>query len=58
MRIQCPVCRSYRIVAREVGKKAGGLIGLLGGAAGGAASTLGGAKSAVPSVRFSPVHPA
>jgi hypothetical protein len=41
MRIQCSVCRSYRIVAREVGKKAGSLIGLVGGAAGDAVSTLG-----------------
>ena len=44
MNLQCPHCQSPRVASRNVAKKAGGLIGSVGGAASGAAGALNGAR--------------
>lgn len=36
----CPSCNSGRVVTKNIGKQAGGLIGVAGGAASGAAGAL------------------
>lgn len=41
---RCPSCRSERIETRNLGRKAGGLIGTVGGSVGGVASSLSGAE--------------
>ena len=44
MTTECPHCQSTRITTRNVAKKAGGLIGTVGGTASGAAGAINGAK--------------
>jgi len=44
MSIQCPQCHSRRISTKNFGKKAGGVIGTIGGGVSGAAGALSGAE--------------
>lgn len=41
----CPSCNSGRVITKNVGKQAGGLIGAAGGAASGTAGALSGAEA-------------
>jgi DNA-directed RNA polymerase subunit RPC12/RpoP len=44
MSIQCPQCQSLRISSKDVGKRAGAVIGTVGGGVSGAAGALSGAE--------------
>jgi hypothetical protein len=44
MTMTCPHCQSQRVATKDIAKKTGGVLGMVGGAASGTVGTLGGAE--------------